>query len=198
MSFPEFPMQFVPVDSAFTLVPGVAQLESVFTGTAQSVGNAAAHWQARLEFDGLLRDAGQELIGFLWSLNGSATPFWIGDWGTVNRGAGGNLSVAGAGQTGTQLTLQSDLVNTRIFEPGDMLQVGSELKGVCTAADSDAQGVVVVNIQPRLRVAPANGAAIITQQARGLFKLAPNQDLPKHTSKKRILNSFELQLVEYL
>lgn len=197
MSTPIFPMQIKPVKCSFRPVAHAKTFESVFTKTVQSIGGAGQHWVANVEFANVKLSAARELTSFLWSLNGSATPFFIGDWRkqTPQGSGAGTPVIDGTNQTGTLLNIRGGLANDLIFKAGDLIQVGTELKAIVADATTDASGRAALTITPRLRTAPANGAAIISTNPMGLFRLMTD-DIEDPSEGKRVLTSLSIELQE--
>lgn len=197
MSTPTFPMHIRPFECSFRPVADATTYQSVFTGTVQSVGGAAQHWVADIDFKNIPLPQARELTAFLWSLNGSATPFWIGDWRkTTPMGSGaGSPVIEGAGQTGTKVRMRSSLANNLVFCAGDLIQIGSELKAVISDVHTNSAGYADMHIVPRLRVSPAHGAAIISNNPMGLFRLMTD-DIEDPSKGKRVLTELSISLQE--
>lgn len=126
--------------------------------------NLAAPWQAALAM-----------------LRGRAGKFYFGDpAGKTPRGAlGGTPVVDGAGQSGKTLAIRGftpSLIG--VLKAFDYLQIGSgetqRLYVNLQDVNADGTGRVTIDIFPRLREAPADGAAIVFTNARGTFRLAEN------------------------
>jgi hypothetical protein len=79
--------------------------------------------------------------------------------------------------------------------PGDYIQVGFRLHRVLDAVNSDANGKASIAIWPSLREAPPPGQLLVTQQPKGLFRLASNNNSWSADFTK--LTSVSFQITEY-
>lgn len=128
------------------------------------------------------RRTAMQWVSFGLNLKGTYGRFLMGDPSAKEpQGiATGTPVVNGAGQTG-------DILNTTGWTPsqqgillaGDYIQLGtgvnSKLHMVTVDADSNGSGNAALRIVPALRSSPVDGAAIITNEAKGLFRLTSNQ-----------------------
>ena len=90
--------------------------------------------------------------------------------------ATGSPLVDGSGQEGKTLVTKGWTPNTpKIYRAGDYLQLGADdnahLHMVVEDADSDALGHAILTINPAMRESPANNSVIVTQNARGVFRM---------------------------
>jgi hypothetical protein len=122
------------------------------------------------------RFGGAELNGFVDSLRGRVGTFnWSPPGADAPRGnvPGGSLLVSGAGQVGTSLTLSGAL--PWALAAGDWLSIGTvsaaRLYRVTVGVASGTGNVGTVEIMPRLRTSPANGASVAIAGAIGCFRL---------------------------
>jgi len=195
-----FPTDIKPSVSDFRLLANSKTFSSGFNRSAQTVAFAGEMWTASLDFNVLTKEQTAQLIGFLWSLKGSATPFLIGDSAfTLPMGTGnGAPVVAGANQTGTMLNIRGGDANKTMLKAGDYIQIGNELKGVTRDCIVGADTMATIHFEPRLRVIPADGSAIIMKNTQGLFRLQDDKQIPRRSSRKRILTNVSLKLIEVI
>lgn len=127
------------------------------------------------------RRTAMQWIAFGLNLKGTFGCFLMGDPSAKTPAgiATGSPVVDGAGQTG-------DYLNTTGWTPsqqgimlaGDYIQIGtginSKLYMVTEDTDSDVSGNANLRIVPSLRSSPIDGAAIIVNNAKGLFRLTSN------------------------
>jgi len=169
---------------SWAAVSVVANPRSAFTGKGQIQVFEGQWWEGQITFPQLPVELGTSITGFLTALNGREGTFLLGDPSHIKpRGAAkDNASspvVNGANQIGNQLSIRNGPVAiTGWLTAGDLLQLGSEgtasLYKVTKAADTDANGLATIDIWPRLRRSPVDGAGIILEGAQGVFRL--NQD----------------------
>jgi hypothetical protein len=161
----------------------VAITQSPFTYQQQVFRHPGQRWTATVSVAPVNREYAEPWIAFLLALNGGAGTFLLGDpSGCVIRGAAGTGGVAvdetqSAGNN--TLNLRSLPASTvGVFEPGDYFQLGSgssaTLHKILLRADTDADGKTTVTFWPALRRTASNGALIVYNDARGVFRLANN------------------------
>jgi hypothetical protein len=150
----------------------LAEQRQIFDGEA---------WRLSFVLPPMRRRLAQPYIGFLTSLRGRGGTFLGGDpYHDIPLGtAAGTPVVDGVGQ-------QGDVLLVRGFDPdqsvalmvGDYIQLGaagsSRLHMVLVDAPSDSFGKAVLEIFPKLRESPGDGATVLTQGARGVFRLERN------------------------
>jgi hypothetical protein len=163
------PSDPAPRSIEFRAVDTVAGNISPFTGQQQILDWQAGWLEASITMppmvDGLKARA---WMAFLSQLHGSANVFQIGDpLAALPLGTATGGTVSGASQTG--YTLAVSMSGT--LEPGDFIQIGNRLY---RNLDSAASGASTLNIWPQIRESPADGATIITQNTKGIFRLKSN------------------------
>ena len=162
----------------------VANPRSAFTGKGQIQVLEGQWWEGQVTFPQLPVELASSLTGFLTALNGREGTFLLGDpshqkpQGQAKDNASSPL-INGAGQIGNQISIRNGPVAvTGWLAQGDLLQLGAEgtasLHKVTKSTDTDASGLATIDIWPRLRKSPVDGAGIILEGAQGLFRL--NQD----------------------
>lgn len=155
----------------------VGQSQSPFTLASQVHRHQGQMWTATVVLPGMLRDTAEPWIAFLLALRGRFGTFRMGDPTRESpRGAGGGTPVVdGAGQTGETLAVTgAPLSITGWLKAGDYIQVGDYLHRTLTDTDTDGSGDATLDIWPRLRVSPSNGATVTLSRPTGLWRLAEN------------------------
>lgn len=132
-------------------------------------------WEVELEFLPQVRADAAVLEAFLTSLRGSAGMFRIGDpWQSLPRGANnGTPFLKGAAVAGSQ-TIETDGWAVSIagqLLANDLIQIRSDLYVVLEDVNSDAAGVATIHLWPDLRAAYSDNTVVITENARGVFRL---------------------------
>lgn len=139
-------------------------------------------WVMSVELIIMQRANVEAWISFFLKLNGREGTFLFGPpaAGTPRGTPTGTPLVDGAGQTGKSLDTKGwTNGSTGNLLEGDYIQIGtgstSRLYKILTASvDADGSGLATIDIWPRLRESPADGATIVTTDAVGLFRLANN------------------------
>src|SRR5699024_8461085 len=153
-----------------------------------------SRWEATLSFDNLNDWQSRKLESILAKLDGKAGRIMLQDFGRWGRPPMGSPVINGANNTGTTLMTKGWTPNRKVLWEGDYIGVNNELKLVTEDAWSDASGNVVLEIAPMLRVIPPSGAAIETQNPKGMFRLADNTNGVKR--QPAFNNSFSLKFSE--
>jgi len=157
----------------------VGMYASAYTGSQQVYEHPLQMLTATMELVPMTRESGAgDWIGALWSLNGPAGTFYMGDTAYISpRGVGtGSPLVKGASQSGnTLLTDGWTNSQTGILKAGDWIQVGSgstrQLCRIVADADSDGSGNATLEIWPRIRTAFADNTAITVTSPKGVWRL---------------------------
>lgn len=163
-------------------VNAVAYSQSPFTFAGQTHAYSGQAWQADITLPPMKRDDAEQWIAWLISLRGQYGTFLLNDpSATSPRGsAGGTPLVAGASQTGGTLDIDGCTASqTGWLKAGDYIQLGSgsstRLHKVLQDADSNASGEVSLDIWPHIRTSPSDDATVVTSSAKGIFRLASNE-----------------------
>lgn len=165
--------------SRFGGANAVAVATSPFTFQQQVYEHQGQMWRADLTLPPMRRDQAEEWLAALLSLRGRRGTFLLGDPDARQpRGTwAGTPVVAGAGQTGLELTIDG-LSDGATIKAGDYFQLGSgassRLYKVLADVTADSSGEVTLDIWPRLRESPANDAEITVNNPVGVFRLASN------------------------
>lgn len=167
---------------------------SPFSYASQVQAFAGQMWTAEVTLKPMTRADAEEWLSFFLKLNGQEGTFLLGDpAATSPRGvATGTPVVNGSSQTGQTLNTGGWTNSiTNILRQGDYFQVGQRLHKVLNDANSNGSGQATLDIFPRLRESPSNGASIVTTSPVGLFRLSKNTiDLADITADKVYALSF--------
>lgn len=138
-------------------------------------------WEAQLSLPPMKRAQAAAWVAALVSLGGVVGTFLLGDPDaqTARGIATGTPLVKGASQTGLTLDTDGWTINqTGIMLAGDYIQFGSgttqRMHMITVDADSDGSGDSSLEIWPRIRESPNNGATITVQACKAAFRLASN------------------------
>lgn len=182
----EYPLVFpsrIPNQMTVRMHSTAAGSESPFTGAEQIYVHPRQKWELSMQFPPLRREHAEELIALFGMLNGREGSFIAGD--TVSRKPRGVLPasaavvVAGAGQTGSTLAVSGLPVSTqKVLLPGDYLQLGTgattRLHKVLQTINTGPAGTGTLDIWPRLRYSPADGAPVVFYNPKGNWRLTSN------------------------
>jgi hypothetical protein len=180
-----------------TMSDAVAVVSSPFVPgqTQTQVWPGADAWSMTITLPKMARALAARWRGFMAELRGMSNVFQIGDpyctspLGSGNapvnlgNGSGGSSTGPVCVTSGTNNLAMSTLLYTGGWIPsingqllaGDYIQIGYRLYQVCEAVNSDSSGNATISIWPSLRETPANGAALILNNTKGVFRLARNQ-----------------------
>lgn len=177
LSLPAF-----PTSRKISLVKhdNVAIVRSPFSGVTQvQEWLDGKWWMATFELPPMKKEFGQAWSAWFGALRGGAGTFLLGDTVNINpRGvASGSPQVNGGGQNGFTLATKGWTPSIPfILRSGDKIQLGSgassRMYENLTDVDSDSGGLATLNIWPKLRGVPADGAAIVVNGAKSVFALS--------------------------
>lgn len=154
-----------------------AEVRSPFTGERQVYRNQGQLWKLSFNLPAMLRaGSAEDWISTFIALKGVYGTFLAGDpLGKTARGTmTGTPLVNGASQTGESLITDGWTAGITI-KAGNYIQLGtgstSRLHKNLQDAVVNGSGQVTLDIWPRLRVSPADNAAITVASCKGIFAL---------------------------
>lgn len=158
--------------------------ESVFTLRQQVYKHSGERWEAEITLPPMKRADAEGWIAWLLSMRGREGTFLLGDplGGTARGSVGGTPVVNGGSQTGDSISIDGCTASqTGWLKAGDYIQLGAgasaSLHKVLQDVSSSGAGQATIDIWPSIRTAPADGAAIVVNNAKGVFRLtSPNVD----------------------
>lgn len=170
------------VTSGWEMFSVVGETESIYTLGQTIQAHTGQRWNINISLAPMLRPEAALWQAFFGKLIGKKGTFLVGD-PTANSllGAGGGAPVVdGASQTGQSINVRGLADVAAVWKAGDFIQLGSGstarrhmvLNDV--AGTGSPTGEANVDLWPRLRESPADGAAITTATTVGLFRLASN------------------------
>ncbi len=171
---------------AFGMTDSVSAVTSPFTMQTQTQAWPGADmWTAQFTLPPLTFQASRAWLAFLAGLRGRLNVFQAGDpYAARPQGTGAGAPVVD-GSVGTNNAAMATTLYTRgwlpsrfgVLLPGDNLQIGYRLHMVAGDArvNSDSTGAANFPIFPSLREQPADGAAIVLSNPKGLFRLPQNK-----------------------
>lgn len=172
-----------------TAIHAVGVLRSPFTFATQTQRHPGQAWSVEVGIAPCHEHGAEPWMAFLLRLNGPHGTFLMGDpWHRSPRGAAtGSPKVRGnhAARTATLMTGGWTANTPGILLEGDYIQIGERLHKLLLDADSDASGQATLEIFPSLRVAVADDEAIITEEPKGLFRLADAESTLTEIDKER-------------
>ena len=163
---------------------------SPFTGQQQVYSHPNEYWKAEIMLAQMEREDSEPWIAALASMRGMYGTMLLGDpAGATPQGTvSGSPVVDGASQTGFELDIKS---MTGTFKAGDYIQLSNYLYKI-VKDHSGATGTL--EIWPRLRASPADGAAITYTNAKGLFRLTTTESPFTYVSPE--LASIQFSVIE--
>lgn len=219
-----WPQSLVPSGASFFLEPNTLRMESPLSRTSQVLVRTPPRWVARMEFAS--RDARKATLldALIARMNGGEHTMRLWDFRRpIPRGAAG-ISTTTAFSDGTRFadgtgfedyesnptvshpaargaeTVRStgwDASQAPILAAGDYIGIGGYLYMLLDDAESDASGVAVLTIRPRLRAAIAAGDAIEFIRPTAAFLVVDGGQGDNRTAAPA-LSSYSIAFVEAL
>lgn len=172
---------------------------SPYNNSVDTHGLMGDRWMMTLVFDTIDDMNGVDEIArlqsFIWSLGGVRGRFMMRMFGRRGRPSRGQPKVSGQNQMGELLTTDGWQPNVKVLTMGDYIQVGNELKFVKEDCWSSSVGTANVRFCPPLRKAPDDNTVIITENPRGLFRVA-DDDQGKFDLTAGLNGSVSIDIVE--
>ena len=173
-----------PTNAEFGQLSNTQSFTSPLSGTTQTLEMPGAHWHLKMAFGGL-SDAERRLLqAFLAQCRGQAGRFYYGDPAFLINGPSGSIPgtplIDGAAQSGTTLNTKGWTPSqSNILKAGDYFHYtngssGREMHMVVADANSDGSGLSALSIEPAIRVAPDDAAAITVTNAMCQMRLVDN------------------------
>ena len=146
------------------LVTATAAATSPFTGSQQIQDWGGEWWEYSFEMALTKGREARRLSAFFAGLGGMRGRFLFRDPSAGRPDLLADPVVSGAGQTGNALVTSGWAASVPALEIGDFFSLGNDvdtrLYQITADALADASGGAVLQITPRLRRSPANGAAV--------------------------------------
>lgn len=158
----------------FTVV-NVSINRSPYTFVSQIQAQQGQAWGAEVTLPAMERAQAEEWMTFLLKLNGPLGTFLLADPAAKNlRGVGAaNAKIDGSGQTGQEIDIKDLGASVSgVYLAGDYIEIEQRLYKVLNDVDSDSSGEATIDIWPRLRITSTNNTPVVSNPARGLFRLA--------------------------
>lgn len=158
----------------------VGESVSPFSAEQQLYVHQGQWWEADVKLPVMKLSDAEDVLGAFLSLRGKEGSFLLPAVNTTPRGAGGGTPVVdGASQTGHTLAIRGGPLSTSNWlKAGDWIQLGSgsstRLHKVLVNASTDGTGKTTLDIWPRHRSSPADGASVTISACKGLFQLSSN------------------------
>lgn len=182
ISYPiSLPAAFAVARSTIRANNTVGESVSPFTAEQQLYVHQGQWWEAEVSLPPMVRADAEDVMGAFLSLCGKEGSFLLPAPNAAVRGVGGGTPVVdGASQTGLVLAVRGGPNSTTGWiKAGDWIQLGSgsstRLHKVLADANTNGSGVTSLEIWPRLRSSPADGATITIANCKGLFQLSANR-----------------------
>jgi len=162
----------------------VAYSRSPFTFAGQAHAYAGKAWQADVTLPSMKREDAERWVAWLISLKGQLGTFYLGDpAATTPLGSARDtdtILVDGAVSSGDTIAIDSAPASqTDYLKAGDYMEIGTgvnrQLFKVLNDVDTDGTGSATVDVWPNVRTSIADDAAVTVQSAKGIFRLASNE-----------------------
>jgi hypothetical protein len=155
----------------------VGTVPNQFTGKEWVQNWGAGFWSAVVTMPPMSRVQAGAWTAFMAQCSGPNAVFLFGDGlGTTPQGSavGTPVTVGSFQQPYALATTGWTASQFAVLSPGDWIQIGNRLYMVMDQTSTDSSGNAAFAIWPNWREQPANGTAIITQGAQGLFRMKNN------------------------
>nr|VFK15078.1 MAG: hypothetical protein BECKLPF1236A_GA0070988_101201 [Candidatus Kentron sp. LPFa]VFK30973.1 MAG: hypothetical protein BECKLPF1236C_GA0070990_101251 [Candidatus Kentron sp. LPFa] len=143
MSIRDWPQDIRPASMGWLLRANTMAHRSPYTGSTETQELPGARWVVKMSFGNMRRSEEQLLQAFINDSRGISGRFRLFHFvrptplGTVT----GTPRIKGAEQTGASILVDGLPANeTGVFEPGDLIGIGEELKQITARVDSDENG----------------------------------------------------------
>lgn len=174
----DFPADIGQTDVTLRAVNIVGEQRGPFNSKREVQVFPGAHWEIEIAIAPVLRAEAQRFEAFLLSLRGKAGTFRLADpYRSLPLGSNlGTPLIRVATVAGDEAVLTKGWTATQVdaLKAGDFIQIGTRLHMVLQDADADASGHATVNVWPPVREVHAVDAAVVTENARGVFALDAN------------------------
>ena len=171
---PELPITLISALER-KLVTTATATTSPFTGTQEIQDWGGEWWEYQITLALSSPPDGRRLSAFFTALGGVRGRFLFRDPSIEPPGNTGLGVVAGAKQAGNTLQTASWLVNTPLFQAGDLFSLGADaatrLYQITEDVTSDEIGSARLSFVPRLRTSPANGALLQVETPKLVLRL---------------------------
>lgn len=190
----DFPSEIYLNGFNITSVNAVSSSQSPFDYTTQTFDFGGEIWQVSGSLPPMSRTTSGPYRAFVTKLKGQLGSFLLPMPETAPLGVGGGTPIVnGASQDGDELDISGAPTSTAGWlKAGDWLQLGSgattRLHQVLDDVDTDGSGEATINIYPSLRSSPANGASVVINNCKGLFKLDSEPAVDLNIDKFYLIN----------
>lgn len=165
-----------PTTQTWRMESNTAIFRSPLNNSISTQDRDGESWLIQLAWADIEGDRRQDLLAFLFRLNGAQHRFRIHDFSYDRRGVGGGTPlVQGASQTGKNLVIDGAPNGiTDWLRAGDQIEVAGLLHSVDADVDTDGGGNATIIVSPRIFVSPNNNDAVEIDKPRNTFALNVN------------------------
>jgi hypothetical protein len=203
MSTLNFPASVLgPSSVDWRLRSNTQTFRSPLDGSVQTLEMPGAVWAASLSWDALPAAQWRVMQAWLAQLRGAAGRFFYGPPHAAARQATGVIGtplINGAGQTGVVLACDGFGASQAVFLAGDYIAyntaAGRSLHLVTANATSNGSGQASLQIEPPIRVSPADNAALIHAAPSCVMRLV-DDEIGGLSIRPAGIGSLSLEIVE--
>lgn len=194
-NFPDIPR----TRSGFKIQPATKLIRSPYNQVEEVWEEPGDMWQARLAFSFLTKPEARELRSVLTALRGHVGTLFIHDTAHSNEGSwNGTPVVDGVDEYGVVLNARGFAASQTVGKRGDRFQLNNRLHELTEDAITDGTGRVQLQFQPEIKTIPLDGDFIISNEPKGLFRLANPSQIPDWSGSKAGVRNVQLEFVEAL
>lgn len=189
--------------------PGIREIEWLFSGNTAFTESTFTRQRQHFRFPGdllrakvtmpkMARDEAADFAAWGAALRGRYGTFLLGPVEKTPRGtATGTPLVQGGGQTGDSLVIDGCTPGITFLKAGDWFHVWEDkavLHMVLKDAAADGFGVVTLDVFPRIRIAPADNAALQVHSPQGTFRM--DDDTFSQKTELFMISNYQFGIVE--
>lgn len=182
-----YPLTLPSAPKSYTLTPKsvTSMSASVFTGEQYVQNFSGQWWELSLTYPSNSRTTQSYLSATITAMLGRSGTFYFGPVGasaTPSGSISGSPTVVSP-SVGVNTLSITGLANstTGVLKAGDFIQVASHLYYVLTDANSDGSGNATVDVFPNVRSDATNGAAVVYNNPKGVFRPTDDTSLTVST-----------------
>ena len=155
-----WPALLRPSEMTWGIVNNSRAFTSTLSNAQQIIGYPGAYWQCTLTFGLLTRAQERELSAFLGRLDGMMGTFNLPAFTRRRTNSVGALTVVTGNAQARSMVIGGATANVQAFSAGDYITIAGEMFEVTDPASANAQGMVTVLLNKRIRKTLTAGTAV--------------------------------------
>ena len=178
--------------------PAAKVQKNPYTNGETVLSNGNDKWRATISYSILIKVLAQQILDFLFNLEGPINTVLVKDWNHQQLGDwAGAPVVDGSNQEGRVLNIRGLGANKQL-KNGDRFQIGNRLYRITADVMTNGLGKVALPTWPSIREIPADGAALITNDPRCLMYWSNSEAFRGFEENTRVMRNLNLEFEEAL